>query len=120
MIGWLIDRWRRLVPGSPRINRIRFYPEHAQVPDKLPRRELALIGGSEHEARWVAFECPCGTGHRIMVPLGEPPRWTLVRDDGVSLRPSIDSRTDYRCHFWLRHGRVHWSPTRARGRLRPL
>ena len=120
----LVDAWRRLAPGQPRIGRSVFYAVYAKVPSSLPRHQLALIGETPEQPKWAAFECPCGTGHRIMVSL-RPARggsWTIIRDarQRLSLHPSIDSVDERRCHFWLRHGKVAWAPTRRRGRRASL
>jgi hypothetical protein len=118
----LVDGWRRAIPGRPRIDRIAFYPAHSELPDSLPRNQLALVGGSERRAKWAMFECPCGTGHRIAVPLSSrrEPTWRVAFNDRgrPSLYPSIDSDDTRRCHFWLRNGRIEWTPDRRRGRRR--
>lgn len=114
------DGWRRVVPGRPRIDRTAFYPSHSDVPASLPRHELALIGGTPEQPKWASFECPCGTGHRIAVPLARSrgPSWAIMGAGGrrPSLRSSIDSADERRCHFWLREGRVRWAPNRKQGR----
>lgn len=116
----LIDRWRRIVPGHPRIRRTIFYASHAELPDTLPRRQLSLVGGDHRSAKWAVFACPCGTGHRIAVPLSgqRSATWRVTVDatGRPTLWPSIDSHADRRCHFWLRNGKVHWAPSRRAGR----
>lgn len=116
----LVDRWRRLIPGRPRIDRTAFYASHAELPASLPRHQLAVIGGTPERPKWAVFECPCGVGHRIAVPLSSrrQPTWRVVLDGGgrPSLSPSIDSNDGRRCHFWVRNGRIEWAPDRRRGR----
>lgn len=116
----LVDCWRRIVPGHPRVHQMAFYDSHGDLPPVLPRRQLALVGGSEGAPKWAVFECPCGVGHRIEVPLrpGRPSGWTVTVDGKgwPSLRPSIDSDDGRRCHFWLRKGTVRWAPNRRDGR----
>lgn len=116
----LIDRWRRIVAGRPRIDRTAFYSAHADLPETLPRHEVALVGGSPERPKWAVFECPCGTGHRIALALRSrrQPAWLMALDDAgrPSLSPSIDSDHGRRCHFWLRNGRIEWAPDRRRGR----
>jgi hypothetical protein len=120
MRGVLVDCWRRLIPGRPRIDRTAFYASHAELPASLPRHQLALVGGAPERPKWAVFECPCGVGHRIAVPLGSrrQPTWRVILDDGAqpSLSPSIDSNDGRRCHFWVRDGRIEWAPDRRRGR----
>jgi hypothetical protein len=80
------------------------------VPDLLDRHTIAVCGPPE-APKWAAFECPCGHGHRIVLNLQPEhrPRWRLsLIGQRPSLRPSVDSRLDLRCHFWLTGGRVHW------------
>lgn len=116
----LTDWWRRIVPGHPRVHRTAFYNSHGDLPPVLPRHQLALVGGSERAPKWVVFECPCGVGHRIAVPLrpGRRSGWAVTVDGKgwPSLRPSIDSEEGRRCHFWLRNGTVAWAPNRREGR----
>lgn len=116
----LINLWRRLVSGSPRIDRIVWFESHADLPEHLAPRVLAVIGGSPDSPKWAAFECPCATGHRIAVPLrrARGATWTLTvsSSEAPSLYPSVDESTDQRCHFWLREGRVSWAPDRRGGR----
>lgn len=122
MIGALTDAWRRAVHGSPRINQIAWLESHSNLPRRFPRHSLLLVGGTEESPKWAAFECPCGTGHRIMLPLrnNAGPVWQVTFDGGVpSVHPSVDDQADRRCHFWLLAGRVHWAPDRSRGRRVP-
>ena len=120
----LTDLWRRIVPGTPKIDGTSFYAGHSDLPKALPRHELALVGGDDKHPKWAVFECPCGTGHRIAVPLTARNRasWRVSRDANgqPSLHPSIDSADGARCHFWLSGGRVRWSPSRTAGRRAPL
>jgi hypothetical protein len=116
----LIDGWRRMVPGRPRIDHAAFYAAHFELPASLPRHQLALVGGSEKQPKWAVFECPCGIRHRIAIPLSSRrlPAWRISFDDRrrPSLYPSIDSNDGRSCHFWLRNGRIEWAPDRRRGR----
>jgi hypothetical protein len=120
MIDKFTDWWRRVVPGHPRISRTAFYASHGDLPPQLPRHQLALVGGTEDSPKWAAFECPCGVGHRVAVPLSNrrPSSWSLTVDarGRPSLRPSIDSNDGERCHFWLRDGKIYWAPDRRSGR----
>jgi hypothetical protein len=96
---WLpIFRWR--IVG---------YVEAANdIPVRLPRNSVVLVGTPEH-LRWLAFDCPCRTGHRIMVALdrASAPRWSIVQERPLTVRPSFDSRMEHkRCHFLIRAGRI--------------
>lgn len=84
-----------------------------EIPERLPPRGAALVG-SVDAPKWVAFDCPCGDGHRIMLNLdqGRRPYWRATRLNPLSLHPSIDDRSvgHRRCHFLMLHGRVKWVP----------
>lgn len=90
-------------------------PSRSELPRTLPRRQLILIG---KPAKWAVLACPCGRDHAINLNLGNigTSRWTVSRDEGVTITPSIDVQdATGRCHFWLREGRVHWvQPPRSK------
>lgn len=80
------------------------------VPDRLPRRGTVVVGEPGRET-WIAFDCPCADGHRLIVNLDarRKPAWALTIKPALSLRPSIDDRAGARrCHFVLRNGTVQW------------
>ncbi len=82
----------------------------AQLSNDLARRGVALAGTPE---AWAAFECPCGTGHRILVrtrPHPTVPHWTITAGgNGLTAMPSFNYADEHRrCHFWLRDGRIVW------------
>lgn len=89
-----------------------------EIPTELPVRGAALVSGGGH-ARWLAFDCPCGKGHRIMLNLDpvRRPAWRLVCDVPLTVSPSIDDRgIGRRCHFFLHRGQIQWAWTRGRTR----
>ena len=92
-----------------------------EIPERLPGRGAALVG-SEQRPKWLAFDCPCNTGHRIMVSLdrGHSPHWTFLNARKLTLAPSIDYRTPkQRCHYFVKHGKIIWvndREDRRRGR----
>ena len=62
--------------------------------------------------KWLAFDCPCRTGHRIIVPLDRAakPRWSIIRENPLTVGPSFDSRMNRKnCHFFIRDGRIEWA-----------
>lgn len=81
-----------------------------EVPSHLPPCG-AVIVGSVQRPKWLAFDCPCGTGHRIMVTLDPAHRrhWRISRAKKLTITPSIDYQTDVRrCHFYVIKGRIRW------------
>ena len=100
---WLPLPWRRWrVLGQ--------VDEADEIPDRLPHRG-AVVVGSIDAPRWVAFECPCGRGHQLMVNLDRSrhPAWHLTGTPRITLTPSVDDITQTRrCHFFLRDGKVIW------------
>ena len=39
--------------------------EADEVPAELPRNNAVLVGTVK--TKWIVFDCPCQTGHRIML-----------------------------------------------------
>lgn len=112
-------RRQRLV--RPRLTHVTYYRQHSEVPRDLPRDVVAVTGAPE-KPQWAIFECPCGTGHRIMVNLSPTarPQWRLSAGKaGPSLSPSVDFLDAFgRCHFWLRDGVVRFTRDSRRIRSR--
>ena len=82
-----------------------------EIPDRLPHKGVILIGKIGRES-WAALDCPCRTGHRLMVNLRRDryPFWRVASRRPLTIIPSIDDMTpDRRCHFTLREGRIRWS-----------
>lgn len=91
-------------------------PDPDLVPDRLSRRTAFLVERPSGPA-WLVLDCPCRTGHRMMLSLSgaRNPKWTVNKNaPRLDVAPSIDSFHDgRRCHFWLRDGRVRWVPEAA-------
>ena len=82
-----------------------------EVPDRLPDRGVVLVGMPE-DATWAVLDCPCRTGHRLMVNLDRArhPFWSVDSLKPLSIRPSIDDITpERRCHFSVRGGKIKWA-----------
>lgn len=82
-----------------------------EVPDRLPRRGVLLVGDVTRPA-WAAFDCPCEEGHRLMVNLDKSrrPAWRVESIRPLSILPSIDDITSRRrCHFFIRDGQIAWA-----------
>lgn len=107
----LTDWWRRHRWTHPHVKRVVYYERRSDMPEELARDALAVVGTSD-QPKWALLECPCGRGHQLVFSLSPQhrPFWRLDEDErGPSLKPSIDSHRPYRCHFWLRDGRVTWA-----------
>lgn len=82
-----------------------------EIPDRLPRNGVAVVGNG-HRAKWIVFDCPCRTGHRIMLNADpkRKPNWTLNQVQPLTIYPSIDFRgSQGRCHYFIRRGRIIWA-----------
>jgi hypothetical protein len=112
MKNWIIEQWRSLSrwawkgrkPAAYRTERI------AELPEKLHKRRLYVMGISHPWA--VAMLCPCGCGSVIQLSLLETdsPRWRLSVDrKGIpTLAPSVYRTQGCKSHFFLRAGRIDW------------
>ncbi len=90
-----------------------------EVPKRLPRNGAFLVG-SRRRWKWIVFDCPCWTGHRIMLNLDKArwPYWTVTKRGGLTISPSIDyKRWGRRCHFFIRNGVVRWVRKRHEGEI---
>ncbi len=82
------------------------------LPQRLFAGQAILVARADtHD--WLAFDCPCGRGHQLLMNLSgsRRPRWrmTALDNGAVTLAPSVDSHSEHgRCHFWLREGKVSW------------
>jgi hypothetical protein len=80
------------------------------IPRRLPRNGAVLVGSVSHP-KWIAFDCPCRTGHRIMLNTDKArsPRWTTTVNGRLTLSPSVDyHHSQQRCHYFVRNGRIQW------------
>lgn len=85
-----------------------------EVPERLPRNGVALVVDAG-KTKWIAFDCPCRTGHRIMVNAdpARRPHWTLNALAPLTIYPSIDYHgSQRRCHYFIRGGRIVWTKGR--------
>jgi hypothetical protein len=101
---WL--RYRR------RYRVIEFVSAADEIPDAIPALG-AVVAGSRERPTWIAFDCPCRGGHRIMLNLDprRHPRWTLKAARPMSLYPSVDAFVgNRRCHYTITNGKVRWVP----------
>lgn len=81
-----------------------------QIPANVPAL-AAVVVGTDADPKWLAFECPCETGHQIMLNLDRrrSPFWTVTKTRRLTIRPSVDSRRpERRCHYFVTKGKVDW------------
>lgn len=81
------------------------------IPARLPRNGAVLIG-QVTKPKWVAFDCPCRTGHRILLNTDNArrPYWSVVPGRKLSVTPSIDYHGQHkRCHYFIRNGHIDWA-----------
>ncbi len=81
-----------------------------EIPLRLPRNGAVLVGARQRP-KWVAFDCPCRTGHRIMLSTDKAhsPHWTTTVQGKLTISPSIDYRQKAQhCHYFVRNGRIKW------------
>lgn len=87
------------------------YDDIDDVPEVLTSREIAIIATPQF-VKWIIFDCPCRTGHRIMVnaDLSRKPAWDLRAKLPATIWPSVDfANHQRRCHYSIINGRTHWA-----------
>lgn len=89
------------------------------IPRRLPRNGAILVG-SHSSPKWIAFDCPCRRGHRIMLNTDKvrSPHWSTTVQGLLTISPSIDHRhRAERCHYFIQNGRVKWVHSTKKKRL---
>ena len=102
--------FERLTPGPWRLEAT--VSDMDNVPAHIRPHRAYLVATATHR-KWLVFDCPCGTGHRIVLNLDRSrrPTWTvrLCKKGAVTLRPSVNYRDDrLACHYVLSNGRIRW------------
>jgi hypothetical protein len=108
--------WQSRHPGPWRVALV--VSEADQIPITMSAYQAVLVA-PEGKSKWLAFDCPCGTGHRVMLNLDRArwPYWTVFSDAPLTISPSVDMETsDRRCHYLLYYGHVNWVPAFSFGR----
>lgn len=108
-----IPWWRRLPLPWFRWKILLFVEAADEIPAHLPAKAAVLAGGTPDQPSWIAFDCPCRRGHRVMLNLDRKrrPVWTVRQVSPLTLSPSINDFTiDTKCHYFIRQGRVEWVP----------
>jgi hypothetical protein len=81
-----------------------------EVPTRLPRNGAVLVGSAERP-KWIAFDCPCRSGHRIMLNTDKSrlPHWSTTSQGRLTISPSVDYyEVPKRCHYFVQNGRIRW------------
>jgi hypothetical protein len=83
------------------------------IPEKLPRNAAVMVA-SAGLSKWIAFDCPCRRGHRILLNTdpGRRPAWRVAQSskEGLSIWPSVDYDDGRRrCHYFVRAGKIAWA-----------
>jgi len=103
--------FRRLLPG--RKWHVAMQVDAAdELPTNIPALSAVMVG-TPAAPGWLAFDCPCNTGHRIMLNLDwrRSPYWRVTNTRRLTIKPSVDScRPERRCHYFVREGKVKWVP----------
>ncbi|WP_271528072.1 DUF6527 family protein [Bradyrhizobium sp. CCBAU 25338] len=106
-LGWL-PQWLTDQPPLYCIGQVESADE---IPEKLPSNTAVVVGDASR-LKWIAFDCPCRSGHRIMLNLdrGRSPFWQLSTVEGtLSLSPSVNYHNGRRrCHYFIKNGKVDW------------
>ena len=82
-----------------------------EVPASLPHNSVVYVGTPDNP-KWLAFDCPCRSGHRIMLNLDVShfPHWDILDAARLTLSPSIDFNSPgRRCHFFIRQKKIMWT-----------
>src|SRR5579872_7383450 len=89
------------------------YPDLTVLPEKL----LYVVGRADYQ-KWAYMVCPCGCGERIMLSLAKNrrPRWEVEMDwlGRPTIKPSVWQTDGCYSHFWIRKGRIDWTPDTGR------
>ncbi len=104
-----ISWWQRLPVHGWRI--VGVVESADEIPQKLPRNGAVLVGTRTYP-KWIAFDCPCRSGHRILLNADKArrPYWSVTTQGNLTIYPSIDYRdANGRCHFFIRNGRITWA-----------
>lgn len=105
-------RWWDWLPFQPwRI--VEIVNDADNISERLPRNGASLVG-SAGVYKWIAFDCPCRIGHRILLNIdpARRPYWTVdfAHRRRLTVMPSVDyGDSERRCHYFMRRGRVLWA-----------
>lgn len=87
-----------------------FVNSMSDVPDRIAKT-IFVVGATP---KWVIFDCRCGRGHRLSVPLTDEKRFATLeahasREDDFAMAFGQRRRRSMRQPFRLRHNRIEWA-----------
>lgn len=87
--------------------------EADRIPELIPNHRAILVGTPPLQ-KWLVFDCPCNSGHRIMLNLdsNKTPSWQLKVSlfGRITVSPSVHYLGEGgNCHYFLKRGRVIWT-----------
>lgn len=88
-----------------------YRPQFDKIEPASAQPGTVHIVGESRRAWALLLKCPCGCGDDIWLNLlkGHPQRWRYrVRQDQVTIRPSINRVVGCRSHFLITNGEVEW------------
>ncbi len=85
--------------------------DYGDLPETLSRGVVFIIGNRGNE--WLAaLSCPCGCDSKLLLNIMDDVhpywRWTVDKDQLITLSPSVNRLTGCKSHFFLVKGRVDW------------
>lgn len=83
-----------------------------EIPETIPKKGVILVA-TQNKVKWIAFDCPCKIGHRIMLSLDKNncPCWKIENMKKLTIWPSIDyinENASTRCHYIIKNGNINW------------
>jgi len=105
-------RWWHWLPFR-RLSCIGAVDSADEIPEKLPRSAAVLVSSNGRQ-KWIAFDCPCRSGHRILLNLDQSrsPAWSVTQKQNghLSISPSVNYYDgNRRCHYVVRYGKIAWA-----------
>ncbi len=108
LLKWIDRLFKR---KKTRKEKVYQYTFSEDVPDKLKRYEIYIIGSKE--CYWqIVMLCPCGCKTVLHINLlnDYKPSWIYEMNSrqAITIHPSIHRKVDCKSHFFIREGKVVW------------
>lgn len=111
MARFSLTRWWKQARRKRLWRIVEVVQEADDIPATIPELGAVLVDSAGFK-KWLAIDCPCESGHRVLLNLdpGRWPSWRIIRTAPLSIWPSVDERTgDRRCHYMILDGRIIWA-----------